>query len=770
MKETGDDIVTLRKKASQKAVSKAAIVPPSPPDASEGSAGEQLAGNGGVPEKTGDLKLRSVGSHARDLNGKGPSDPAPLPVKMNPESGRGRDKSSYANFNLSIDLRDAIRQLRKLARKNFRLALAPVIVSCLLFYFYFTNVVIHPRVTREFVPGQTEIVAGQKDMKSLQQGTSLIAACKDENGLLTVLRTWLKVNNVDEVVLVDWGSEKPFSKVLSRLMDVSGIVLVTVDDAGSFNVASAYNLAMHYASHDIVIRVDCDQILEQDFVVSHPLAREPLFYAGSWTEARNSNELQLNDVLVVRQEYFWKTGGYDERIEVRGGEDEDLYARLLAIPRMKRRSVNYEKVKHLPPLLDTKSQLSELLSPVDIDCNKIMLSSLPAWDPSAVQDRALYRIDVSSSDRYLISLLRKPTSLADRLSEKTFGDTRKLALRTRLNSDFRVPNAFLEGMDTRSLEMLLGKLLMRVRSSGSSSKPTVFFAHCMHGLGNRIRALGSSMAVARNTGRELVVIWDNDSHCSAKFSDLFGNDYPVIENLKATFPFTQEALTDPAWATVKAFNYMDTEEGSEKNKEVTELKGNHIYYKGAFIMNAPKLSSWKMDNDELAKLKPSADVQEILDKFDPRQDFSDVVSVHIRNRGLDTDIDGVDSKREYTEKGAADMQYWRERSHYTNFVKKMQEIVTAEPQTKFYLSSDTVHILDEMKRLFPGKILVTPRDCDDRGGDCIKYALADLYLLARGKYVLGSNWSSFTEAAQRLGGLQGFMAGRDFANETLSTN
>jgi len=100
----------------------------------------------------------------------------------------------------------------------------------------------------------------------------------------------------------------------------------------------------------------------------------------------------------------------------------------------------------------------------------------------------------------------------------------------------------------------------------------------------------------------------------------------------------------------------------------------------------------------------------------------------------------------------------------------MQAIVTAEPKTKFYLSSDTVHILDEMKRLFPGRILVTPRDCDDRGGDCIKYALADLYLLARGKYILGSNWSSFTEAAQRLGGLQGFLAGRDFANETLSTN
>ena len=47
-------------------------------------------------------------------------------------------------------------------------------------------------------------------------------------------------------------------------------------------------------------------------------------------------------------------------------------------------------------------------------------------------------------------------------------------------------------------------------------------------------------------------------------------------------------------------------------------------------------------------------------------------------------------------------------------------------------------------------LLERPNDADHRGSLGIKYAMADMMLLSKCKYVLGSGWSSFTEGAQRF--------------------
>ena len=43
-----------------------------------------------------------------------------------------------------------------------------------------------------------------------------------------------------------------------------------------------------------------------------------------------------------------------------------------------------------------------------------------------------------------------------------------------------------------------------------------------NGLGNRMRALASAMAVAKRLGRPVMLIWVADLHCNCSFLRLFG--------------------------------------------------------------------------------------------------------------------------------------------------------------------------------------------------------------------------------------------------------
>mmetsp|Transcript_5127 Transcript_5127/g.15341 ORF Transcript_5127/g.15341 Transcript_5127/m.15341 type:complete len:688 (-) Transcript_5127:1761-3824(-) len=682
--------------------------------------------------------------------------PNPLRTRANGSSASGW---STKQLDLAARYRDVVRRMKLLWRRSGG---SPVNTKSVGLVLLLVTIVLVDVFARQYGPEtmSRDMVPGQKDLGSLKEGTSIVAACQGrENTLPTVMRTWMAADNVDEIVLVDWSSEKPVSSILRALSGVDKVRIYRVEKAGNWSLSRAYNLAVHLATRKNIVRLDCDHALKPNFVRTHPIANDDRdFYAGNWSIARNSNELHLTGALVISQKNFWAVSGYDERIQSYGAEDINLCDRLVIAGGLVRHNVDYDAMIHLPH--KTADERTFFFRPVDIDTNRILVNTLPQW-PASNADRSYYKVE----EPFLLVPSWTPKGLRQLMSQASVQAARELALDVRLHSDFHVPYAFLKAMPAAEKEKLVLNLIRKRSNRGEGAgKPTVMFAHAMHGLGNRIRALGSAMAVAKNTGRVLVVIWEKDRHCEASFSDLFSNDFPVIEKMIAEAPFTPFREKDGAWNYVNVYNYMELEPGAKKNELVTASPGKHVYYKGAYIMSAGKLSSWNGDNAELQKLVPSDDVQTIIDRMEDI-DFKRVVSVHIRNRGLDTDIEGVDSKKEYTKDGAKTMDFWRSKSNYKNFVAKMKEILRESPDTLFYLSSDTVEVLQVMKNLFPGRVYVTERTCDSRSGDCAKYALADLYLLSKGRVVLGSNWSSFTEAAQRLGGLKGMLSGRDFAKD-----
>jgi hypothetical protein len=84
----------------------------------------------------------------------------------------------------------------------------------------------------------------------------------------------------------------------------------------------------------------------------------------------------------------------------------------------------------------------------------------------------------------------------------------------------------------------------------------------------------------------------------------------------------------------------------------------------------------------------------------------------------------------------------------------------------FYVAADKVETLGRMDAEFPSRVLYTPRHCDSRERECLRFAMADILILSRCSTIRGSYWSSFSELSLRLGAGSVLLAGVDFGKPT----
>ncbi|CAN8076244.1 unnamed protein product, partial [Agarophyton chilense] len=164
-----------------------------------------------------------------------------------------------------------------------------------------------------------------------EKGVGIVAACMNrQETLAKVLPSWLAVKGIDEIVIVDWGSDPPLRSIVKPEQDPR-LHLYRVNKESSWVLSRAYNLALNMSTKAHVIRTDCDYSLHPSILDAHNVSNtDSGFYSGNWELARNENEVHLNGAMVMRRSAFWNVGGYDERIQTYGWDDEDLYTRLQA--------------------------------------------------------------------------------------------------------------------------------------------------------------------------------------------------------------------------------------------------------------------------------------------------------------------------------------------------------------------------------------------------------------------------------------------------------
>lgn len=566
---------------------------------------------------------------------------------------------------------------------------------------------------------------------------------------------------------MDWSSQPPLRSVINdALLADPRLKLLRVDGETQWILSRAYNLAVRASSYDTLIRTDCDYTLSTSFTTVHHLDdTAPSFFAGNYHQSRNENEVHLNGAMYIKRQHFLAVGGYDERIQTYGWDDEDLYTRLIHSG-LKKHNISYDHITHVPHDDTARAQRDVNFVQVEIDLNALLLKSLPKWNSSTLNNEQ-WTITATGHHYAQIHAVVKPKALKDIVAAKTLHEAWDMALGQRLSNDYEIPWDIMQTMNVDSKRALLTRLNSRMQSRSAAHPPRVLFAHVMHGLGNRLRALASTMAYANNTDRELVVIWEIDAHNAANFSDLFTDDLVVVSNFRPKWPFKGYDKYDKSWLSFDFFNYMEMEgDGAVKGQRIEDKPDKHLYFKSAYIMDADeRLTNWEKDNKMLRTLVPVQEVRDMLAQQE-KNGLSNMVGVHIRDRTLDRDIKNVNFGREYGDAASREMEYWRRKSSYHTFMMEMQRMMSENALTRFYVATDTVEVMPKLEAQFPGKIISTRRDCDGRDGRCARFALVDILCLAKTKQLLGSNWSSFTEVASRFGGLTPRLAGEDFGRDS----
>lgn len=334
----------------------------------------------------------------------------------------------------------------------------------------------------------------------------------------------------------------------------------------------------------------------------------------------------------------------------------------------------------------------------------------------------------------------------------------------RLHVVFEIPIMLLRDMSSRMKTRLLESFL--ARQALGIHKPRAIFVHTQYGLGNRLRALGSAMAYAKETNRVVVLIWVPDHHLRCRFTDLFmeQDDILVINRFSASpWPFTAELASDTAADSVLWYNYM-RQNGTHVHSPIEHIADDpskHHYVSTAYVIQTPRTPQiirtqspyWVV----LKTLTPTIPIALLVEQF-AQLPMGNMMGVHIRSKTIKSDIKGVGAE-EYSKESSSRTDYWRNLTQVGTFIDEMHR----QPNSQlFYVAADRADTLYRLEKEFPSRVFYTPRECDGRDRNCLRYALADIILLSRCSTIRGSYWSSFSELSLRLGGGRVLLAGIDF--------
>ncbi len=250
------------------------------------------------------------------------------------------------------------------------------------------------------------------------------------------------------------------------------------------------------------------------------------------------------------------------------------------------------------------------------------------------------------------------------------------------------------------------------------------------GLCNRMRVINSACELARRRGEKLIVLWYLCGELNCPFEALFRPVQEIrIINIRS--------LRDPR----KLF-YQLTAAQRFGNEDIVSNRTDGVLNETFFrsLKNRVYLFTWE-------HFYPSADyhlyipvdaLKERIRAF-TEQFGSRCVGVHIRR----TD-NAVSMGKSTTEQ----------------FVLEMNRELSEYPESRFFLATDDRSEEAFLRKTFPGKIISNETRTLERSSIAgIQDALLDLYCLSATDKLIGSYWSSFTDIAADMRGIEKVIAG-----------
>ena len=577
------------------------------------------------------------------------------------------------------------------------------------------------------------------------------------------LSTWLRVKELDEIIIIDWSSREPLRRSL-RLDAAQDkkVRIFRVEGEEQPVPTYALNLALRLAAHSQVLKVACDVALSPNFLREWKLQEGQFF--------------STDEIVFASKSSLALVGGYSEDLVCGGHHDSNLRARLCAAG-LEHHPIGRTHVSRLPcpdaaseenrkagSSKEATTAAEQLRGTRRFDTlqNTYLSVLLPPWS----DQRKMCSFSPAGDGEQDAILVRDP-SPAPEPSSLPVEVADYLAFREIMIEDLALPKDLgrqeqfsLLRQPTEGLEQYTTKLRRRLKRSRSArrllklvtrsdtlgaalyrpaailSKPK-FYIDAQFGLGNRLRAIASAAAIAKDTDRELVIVWQPDIHCECRFEDLFEYKGAVLSK---SFSGDARKLGMPF------VSRMELDEGYAPEAPLPLKHGEDVYVRSAYDLGTFDQSRSVADQF-LQGLQPTGLIKDLVESVRRPND----IAIHIRmvgGKGFEhlpfesTDICSKESFERIT--------HWRQECHYSRFMSRLDELTREGLADRVFLAADQDSTYEAFNARYGDRIACLPRALYDRSAEQIKYALADMYLLGFAPVLLGSGFSSFTELAKRL--------------------
>lgn len=257
------------------------------------------------------------------------------------------------------------------------------------------------------------------------------------------------------------------------------------------------------------------------------------------------------------------------------------------------------------------------------------------------------------------------------------------------------------------------------------------------GLANRMRAIASAVALAHDTRRPLRVIWPVNNELRARFDDLFhpfhaGVDLHNVSEARALWlyrPARKRNLYLSPLLRTGRFTAVYSDDDSLRTENAPEILAAIKSARGSVLLRAGTFF-YPCGNDAYRHLfRPVEAVRTEADKVLALLG-DDATGFHIRR---------TDNTVSITE------------SPIEAFITEAENEFALHPGRKIYLATDDNEVKHLFHARFPGKTVTTPATADRRSLSGMRHALTEMLVLAGCARIIGSFYSSYSEAAAILG-------------------
>ena len=240
------------------------------------------------------------------------------------------------------------------------------------------------------------------------------------------------------------------------------------------------------------------------------------------------------------------------------------------------------------------------------------------------------------------------------------------------------------------------------------------------GLSNRMRVIASAYKLAREFDSNLIIMWPEDKWLNCSFYSIF-QPIPNLEVRKIKGRFLPLLIRKSNYFIHKKAFYNITYDDINDVKEY--LKKNQQIF-------ISTVHNFYAEENDYSIFKMTLEIENKANNL--IGNYNDLVGIHIRR------TDNAISIRE---------------SPTNIFIKKIDELISKNDTTHFYLSTDSIEEEKLIRDIFGQQIIINPdkelRRNTPRG---IMDAAIDMKCLSMCKEVYGSFYSSFSEAAAAMGG------------------